>query len=308
MADRRPPIGRTDPARRGPDGDDVLRRDAVHGRAPPLPRRRRCARPAGRGRASPSAGPRRTPRRAGPDRAGRGSDRDTSAAGPAIHPVRELGRRRPRWQPLGHGRDHGPRPADPRRSRHPRLRGGRDPAHADGRRRGSGGRRGRAARPPARGRRRRDPGDDASTPPSVPRRAVPATVRRDRRAPAADARGADRGGWRAGRRPLPRTGRARWPSSTSWRPPWSRIDSGGSPGARSRTSAGRSRRSASTWRRSRSASTARSTRQRSRPSAAATSRASCPLRLESAPARSWRPSGRSPTSRPGSARPRPGAM
>ena len=109
-------------ARRGPDRDGVLRRDAVHRRA------RGCtARSTRRSTGRPAAAARRRP----PTPAGPGRGRRASA--PFLH-LGQLDRRRPRRQPGRHRRDHRADPAHPGRPRPPRLRGGRHPADADDRR------------------------------------------------------------------------------------------------------------------------------------------------------------------------------
>ena len=101
VADGRPPGGRADPARRGPDRARVLRRDAV---------RRRAARPAGvdaaldgaEGRGRRSRPPARAPGRG--DR--RRPDRDAAAARPGVPALGLVDRRRPRRQPGGDRRGH----------------------------------------------------------------------------------------------------------------------------------------------------------------------------------------------------------
>ena len=72
------------------------------------------------------------------------ADRDATAAGRAVPALGQLDRRRPRRQPGRHRRHHRAHDADPGRARPPRLRGGRDPAHADGRRGRVAGARGAA--------------------------------------------------------------------------------------------------------------------------------------------------------------------
>ena len=183
---------------------------------------------------------------------------------PGVPALGQLDRRRPGRQPGGDRGDDRPRPADPRRSRDPRLRGGRDPADADRRR---DGRRRTTSR-------RRSPDGWSPTTTQLPetmrqlRRRFPDEPYRQRFGAIAERLRRTRAALTAGPA-SPIGGRYTRPGASCFRArrdrrgARSRIDSGGSPGARSRTSAGRSRRSASTWPRSRSVSTARSTRRRS---------------------------------------------
>ena len=101
-------------------------------------------------------------------------------------------------------------------------------------------------RPAARGRRRRSPRDHAPAPAALPRRAVPAALRGNRRAAAPDPRRADRDRRRPVGGRYTRSGGAPARARRDSPPRSSPTVSGGSPGARSRTSAGRSRRSGST--------------------------------------------------------------
>ena len=112
-----------DAARRGPDGDGVLRRDAVHGRARGCTGRSTRALDAPPGRAAGPGGRQR------PDGNAAAAGRRRSCAGAS-------------W--IGGDRDGNPGvtadddradAADPGRPRPARLRGGRDPADADDRRR-----------------------------------------------------------------------------------------------------------------------------------------------------------------------------
>ena len=186
VADRGPSRGGAHAARRGAHGDGVLRRDAVHGRDPAVPGTRRGIRPAG----VPAWRRRR-------DRFG--AHRDSRAAGRAVPALGQLDRRRSRRQPGRHRRHQRAHDAHPGRARPPRLRGGRDPAHADGRR-GLVARARHAAPGVAHRARRRDaPRGRPTGPPTVSRRAVSTAVRVHRRAPAPDAGRADRRACRADR-------------------------------------------------------------------------------------------------------------
>ena len=187
MADVGPASGQPDATRRSPHGDGVLRRDPVHRRAAPLPGTRWRSRSPGRPLARPGLGYR--------------ADRGTTAAGRPLHPVRELDRRRPRREPGGDRRDHGPHAAYPRRSRPARLRGRRDPADANGRSGHLVGGRGSAPRVPPRARCGGPARDGPTGAPALPRRAVPAAVRVHRGAAAPDPSGPGRRA-RAADRPL----------------------------------------------------------------------------------------------------------
>ena len=175
-----------DAARRGPDRDGVLRRDAVHAS---------CRGSTGRSTRRSTGAPARPPAPAAD--AGRTGTRPPRVA--AVPPLGSLDRRRPRRQPGGHRRDHRADAADPRRPRPARLRGGRDAADADGRR--GRVRRARSPRPLAiaPGPRRRGPARDRPPAPApLPGRAVPPAVRVHRRAAAPDPRRPDRRGRRRG--------------------------------------------------------------------------------------------------------------
>ncbi len=92
VADLGPADRVADAARRGPDRDGLLRRDAVHGHPAAVPSARCGARPTG-------AAVRRTG-------VGHRPDRDAAAARRGVPATRELDRRRPRRQPGRHGGDH----------------------------------------------------------------------------------------------------------------------------------------------------------------------------------------------------------
>ena len=170
MADVRPAPGPPDAARRGPDRDGLLRRDAVHGHPAAVPGARRGPRSADR----PGAG---TGLRHGPDRHPGAARRGVPATG-------QLDRRRPRRQPGRHRRDHPTDVADPRRSRPARIRGGRDAADADGRRGDDVGPGRPAARLASRPRRGGPARDRPPAAPALPGRALPPAVRVHRRAAA----------------------------------------------------------------------------------------------------------------------------
>ena len=119
----------------------------------------------------------------------------------------QLDRRRPRRQPGRDRRDHRADRAHPRRPRPARLRGGRDPAHADGGRGDAPGASLATARLASRPRCRGPARDRPTAPPPLPGRAVSPAVRVHRRAAAPDAGRAGRRA-RAADRAVCRPGRA----------------------------------------------------------------------------------------------------
>ncbi len=293
VADLRPAPGRSGAARRGAHGDGLLRRHALHGRAPPLPGRSmapstcRCARAAG-----PAADTGRTGTRP-----------------PRVRPFLRWGS----W--IGGDRDGNPDVTAEITERTLRIQ-------ADHVLRGyeavatrlmqtvaaasTEERTARSARVASRPRRRGPARDRPAAPPSLPGRAVPPALRVHRRAAASDAGGADRRGG-AAERPVRQPGRSRGGArrdpggARRRRPRTGRLGRGGRPplaGRDVRVPPGVAR-DPSARGRPRAPRSRRSRDGRARPPRRS--------RRGSAWTRCWPRSGRSPRSRRGSARTPAGA-